>query len=67
MALELKALKKKEPIIERLNIPVPASLNRRYRELQHNFSERGYNLHDIIRERLLDILDEAEGALAKTP
>lgn len=67
MASELKMIKKKEPIIDRLFVPATIAQVQRYKKVAHELSQRGLTtLHDLTRQRIDDLLNEVEGELAKS-
>lgn len=67
MTSDIKVIKKKEPIVERLNIPTTLSQFQRYKKLAHELNSRELTkLHDLTRERIEILLNEVEGELAKS-
>lgn len=67
MASEIKVLKKKEPIIDKIFVPMPLSQVLRYKKVADELHERGLTkLHELARQRLDELLTEVEGELAKS-
>jgi hypothetical protein len=64
MAIDIKTLRAKDPLIERLTIPVTRSMFERYRKLTYEMDSRGLDrLHNLTRQRLESLLAEVESAL----
>jgi hypothetical protein len=62
-----KIIKKREPLVERLTLPLPKSLFLRYRNAANELDKRELTkLHDLTRERLDSLLTEIEQVLAKS-
>lgn len=61
MKIKLEELQGREPITERLTLPVSADMLNRYRKVQHTLDTKKLrSLHSFARERLMSLLEEIE-------
>lgn len=60
-----KLTKKKEPLIERMTLPLTPTQFQRYKRLSNELEKRNLEkLHDLTRERINRLLDEVEQELS---
>lgn len=61
----IKMIKKKEPIVDRIFVPAPLSQAQRYKKVSNELNQRGLTkLHDLVRQRIDELLNEVEVELA---
>lgn len=64
---EIKMMKKREPLVEGLNIPMATSQVQRYKKVAYELDNRNLTkLHDLTRERIDSLLNEVESELSKS-
>jgi hypothetical protein len=61
---ELQVIKKREPILEQLSLPVSKRLKERYQQISRELDRRELTkLHDLTRAKIGALLDEIEQQL----